>query len=496
VLKKINIFILTGLLWSSYLLAQQVPMINQYYIHPFVYNPAYTGLENTTNFFLLHRSQWTGIQGAPVTNLFTAEGALSPNKAGLGLSLLNDTRGIMTQNTLQASYSYAVKLSEKNFLRFGLNLGAAQYQIDYNKVIAQSLSDPFLFSQTQRKSVITSSAGILAKIAGLEIGIAVPQLLANRVAFTHVDNTSSYYQLARHYLGSLKYTINLSEEKGMSLAPIGLVRFAEGAPIQYDGNLLFTWKNKGWLAASYRSNYAAGASIGIHLNKSLSVGYAYDYILSSLSNYAGVSHELTFTYKINKPAPPPAPVKAVPDTIYVKQVIQTVPQQIDTTGTFKNLVKLVDLYFEQVEKQRASNAELEHIKGQLKNFNQQEVDSLIRLKERKNGLEPGSTKIDGSPTSELVKTSSSTEFKDDQGIRQTIQGYYIIAGAFLNKENAEREKQNCISKGYTLASTLYNENNHFTYVFVMKAASREEAIRLVELVRSQGITQAWIQLLK
>src|ERR1035437_3930129 len=64
--------------------AQQLPLSSQYYTNPFVMNPAYAGISENLNIFLTHRSQWTGLAGAPETSYLTIEGPIPTKNSSLG----------------------------------------------------------------------------------------------------------------------------------------------------------------------------------------------------------------------------------------------------------------------------------------------------------------------------------------------------------------------------------------------------------------------------
>src|SRR5476649_727267 len=54
-------------------LAQQKPQYTQYVFNNLLLNPAVTGIENYTDVKAGYRSQWTGLQGAPVTSYLTVD---------------------------------------------------------------------------------------------------------------------------------------------------------------------------------------------------------------------------------------------------------------------------------------------------------------------------------------------------------------------------------------------------------------------------------------
>ncbi len=98
----------------------------------------------------------------------------------------------------------------------------------------------------------------------------------------------------------LKYKFYINKEKGLSIAPQGLVRFVQNSPFQYDGNINFDWQDKFWIGATYKSDYAVGANVGFCIHKQLYVGYSYDFIIGDIGEYSGMAHELMLNFKFGK----------------------------------------------------------------------------------------------------------------------------------------------------------------------------------------------------
>ncbi|MES1181685.1 MAG: PorP/SprF family type IX secretion system membrane protein, partial [Flavobacterium sp.] len=119
-----------SLVGSSY--AQQLPLYSQSYFNQFLYNPAATGLTNETNAFLMHRSQWTGMPGGPVTNAFSIDGFMDDKNVGLGMMIFNDKQDINERLGIYADYAYRLKLNEDMQLRFGLSLVFLDNRIDFS----------------------------------------------------------------------------------------------------------------------------------------------------------------------------------------------------------------------------------------------------------------------------------------------------------------------------------------------------------------------------
>jgi hypothetical protein len=51
-------------------------------------NPAYAGSRGVMSAFLLHRTQWVGLDGAPVTNDFSIHTPINNSNLGIGLSVV------------------------------------------------------------------------------------------------------------------------------------------------------------------------------------------------------------------------------------------------------------------------------------------------------------------------------------------------------------------------------------------------------------------------
>jgi hypothetical protein len=65
-----------------------------------------------SEYFALHRTQWVGLDGAPVTNTASINTPLNNSNLGLGISIINDKIGPTDENTISADLSYTIPASE------------------------------------------------------------------------------------------------------------------------------------------------------------------------------------------------------------------------------------------------------------------------------------------------------------------------------------------------------------------------------------------------
>ncbi|MDP1744536.1 MAG: type IX secretion system membrane protein PorP/SprF, partial [Bacteroidota bacterium] len=277
--------------------AQQIGMYSHYFYKPLVYNPAFTGSSDDPNATIISRSQWTDFTNAPQLTVFTVDGNLMDKKVGVGLGLISDRKGITNRVGGHLYYSYRLKLNDDTRLMFGLSAGDIDHTVDFSKELVENSLDPTLYNNSQHKTSFDASLGLAFTWKALEVGAAVPQIIGNKINYVDSTNVRAYYTQARHYMASVKYSFLISEEKGISVAPQALVRFVPQSPFQFDGNINLEWKDKFWIGATYKSDYAVAANVGFCLHKQLCVGYSYDFIIGPIGKYSGMIHEIMVNFK-------------------------------------------------------------------------------------------------------------------------------------------------------------------------------------------------------
>src|SRR3954471_2956979 len=288
--------------------AQQIGMYSHFYFKPMVYNPAFTGFDEGVNAMIISRNQWTGFKGAPQLNLLSVDGSIN-NKAGVGVQLVSDRKGLTNRIGGNVSYCYWLKLNDDTRLSLGVSIGVIDQTTDFAKATVENNTDPTLFSLSEHTTILDANAGLAFKWKALNIGVAVPQLMGNKVNYRDNVDVRAFYTQARHYMGSIKYKIPVAEDKGISVIPTALVRYLPNTPIQYDGTLNIDWQDKVWIGATYKSDYAVGLNAGVCIQKALFLGYSYDFITGSIGKYAGMSHEImiSFRFGTKKKEVPPQP---------------------------------------------------------------------------------------------------------------------------------------------------------------------------------------------
>ncbi|WP_421921222.1 PorP/SprF family type IX secretion system membrane protein [Marinifilum sp.] len=295
--KYILLFIFTFSHFSAKeLKAQQVPLLDQYYINPTVYNPAAAGASGLFNAYLLRNQKFADFDGGQVTHVFTADAALRQSKYGLGFNLVNDNVGIFDHTQALVSYAYQLQIYTDHFLRLGLSAGISDFRVNMSDLRANP-SDPYLLNSNYKNTEFMANMGLYYTHKSLAIGLTIPQLLNNSVSENNNGSESSYH-LVRHAMLSGAYEFKIRSIKDLSITPYLMMRYAKNSPVQFDVNVIAKLYEKAWFAVNYRDDFSLGLNIGINVLKNFVLGYAYDIGIQKTGRYASNNHEFLIGYRL------------------------------------------------------------------------------------------------------------------------------------------------------------------------------------------------------
>ena len=292
---KIAVLLLVSVM--SY--AQQDSQFTQYMYNTININPAYAGSRESMNIFALHRTQWVGIDGAPVTNTASINTPINGSNVGLGVSIINDKIGPSDENDISVDFSYTIHTSDTYKLSFGLKATANLLNIDFSKLSQYNKNDYLFQDNIDNKFSPNIGVGLYLHSKNTYFGLSAPNLLET----THFDRSASkgsslvakevinYYFIAGH-------VFDLTAD--IKFKPSLLTKMVSGAPLQVDISGNFMFNNKFVAGVAYRWSAAMSAMVGFQATDSWFIGYGYDLETTRLSNYNSGSHELFLRYELFK----------------------------------------------------------------------------------------------------------------------------------------------------------------------------------------------------
>jgi type IX secretion system PorP/SprF family membrane protein len=294
--KTILRFVLLLATIASY--GQQDAQYTQYMYNTINVNPAYAGSRGVMSIFGLHRSQWVGLDGAPVTNAVSINTPINGTNLGIGVSIVNDRIGPSDENNIALDVSYTIHTSERYKLSFGIKGTVNLLNVDFNKLNQYDKNDHVFETNIDNKFSPNIGAGVYLHSDNTYVGLSAPHLLetkhfdryAGAGSNSHVAKENVNLYLIAGHVFDLSYNVKFK--------PSLLTKYVQGAPLQVDvsGNFLINEKFVAGIA--YRWSAALSAMVGFQASDSWFIGYGYDLETTRLGNYNSGSHELFLRYEL------------------------------------------------------------------------------------------------------------------------------------------------------------------------------------------------------
>jgi type IX secretion system PorP/SprF family membrane protein len=296
---KTRIIGLVLLLLSVVSYAQQDAQFTQYMYNTININPAYAGSREAMSIFVLHRTQWVGLDGAPVTNTASINTPISRSNIGLGVSVINDRIGPSIENNIAVDLSYTIPTSEEYKLSFGIKATANLLDIDFSKLTYFKTETSLVNnSNIDNKFSPNVGAGIYYHSDNTYIGFSIPNFLETK-HFDRYAGPESYTYVAKeriNYYIIAGHVFDLSANT--KFKPAVLTKVVQGAPLQVDLSANFMFNHKFVAGLAYRWSAAMSAMVGFQVSDSWYVGYGYDLETTRLAHFNSGSHEIFLRYEL------------------------------------------------------------------------------------------------------------------------------------------------------------------------------------------------------
>jgi len=288
--------------------SQQLPILDNYLINPVSISPAFTGKYNRFQSFITHRSEWTGLTGAPTIGYISLDGSIG-KKMGIGGNLTLNKAGIFKNFSLNINYAYHLQLAKNHFLSFGLNAALYQNSIDLSEVIVGNQLDPLLASQDGiSETYLNVGASLLYTWKDLNVCIVFP-LLFNNKSFYSNSLYDHVLTMDRNWMVYATYTLLLQTDWKLKFDI--LYRDTQFSPWSLDFSTLVKYQDNYWLGVFYRKSNVLGLTAGLAIINSIVINYNYEFAGFTMMGESGGSHEVTLGYRL--------PFKSNKSTIQLKE---------------------------------------------------------------------------------------------------------------------------------------------------------------------------------
>jgi type IX secretion system PorP/SprF family membrane protein len=276
-------------LYCEHALAQAPFTFTQYMNNLTPVNNAYSALDNSGSLNVVGRKQWMGINGAPSTFLLNGSLPIAGVGGNAGLVVLQDKIGPESLTEINAFFAKKIQLSGSDFLSASINAGFRNHKLNYSSL---DPLDPSFQNSDINETIPNLGFGIMLFGSNYYVGVSVPRISLSKSA---VSGLPTAYDLTGAYVQNLG--------SDFKLKPSALLAYQGSAlPLEYHVSATLFMKETLGLGLSYRNDNALAGICSVNLNKSIQVGYSYQF---SVGNYAlgginNTTQELTLSYRFGK----------------------------------------------------------------------------------------------------------------------------------------------------------------------------------------------------
>lgn len=277
---------------------QQDAFYALYRQHLNMLNPAVNGLQESPFLNMTLRSQWSGIEDAPETQVLSYATPTPNEKVSLGFNIINDVTFVETQTQFFVSYAYMLQLTPAHKLFMGLQAGANAFRVNAQDLdtFDEDRPDPNLMNYSRFNPNI--GAGLYLNHERYFLSLSAPRIL-NSERYKNTDGlvTSASDKVHLYTSAGLRFSIN----DQWTFSPSFMGRYVRNAPALWTLNTSFIFKDVLDFGLEYNINSGLGGTIMLGGNKAIGFGYAYSGSKhKDLQQLSNGTHEAFLRIKLGK----------------------------------------------------------------------------------------------------------------------------------------------------------------------------------------------------
>ncbi|MFA5326622.1 MAG: PorP/SprF family type IX secretion system membrane protein [Prolixibacteraceae bacterium] len=278
--------------------AQDIPTLLQYVNNMQTINPAYVGIWDKPGMIVSTKTNWAGINGAPLTQYINFSTPVKEQKSGLGISLQRVVIGQEKKLFLTGDYSYRLRIDVTHYLQLGFRGGLVSYDNNLKNYqpYPDYIPDPNTVPDVKMHNMTVFGIGAVYFSENYYFSLSVPQIIGNTFKANQTNfMSSSVYKtmyISTGYIfgspGRVRFRPNL------------LVAGAKGQPVYADVAGIVYLPPVLQFGINIRSTGLVCLFSQYKLSDRLRIGYALDYsVAADISRFQLGTHEIFVGYDFN-----------------------------------------------------------------------------------------------------------------------------------------------------------------------------------------------------
>ena len=456
-----RLLVLVVTLFISQFSFAQHPSFTLYPVNPLLINPAFTGIHGQSEVSLNHRQQWLGIENAPSVSTFQFDRAFTP-QISLGLQARQLSRGALSTNLGNVLFAYKVLLGKKTSLNFGLAGGIASHGINSNS--NYNPADPAVQNLLQGGIKPDLRFGTNYHFKGLNLGVTFTEMLRNRASETFLSDMgdAKFYE---NYIVNFDYKFRFTSMP-LAVQPFAVYYQDKGLSSYVEGGALVHYDDLLYLGGNYRQGYGAGVLAGVSVNN-FQLSYGYELASAMVNRVGQGSHEIQLSFRFGKIKEP----KKAEEPQFAQQPASE-PEPTDT------LVQK-DLPSEIITEEAPDEKKSREVTAQT-TVETNDPENKISVDEK------SPTEVD----------AQHAVYRSGDHPNELPVGYYVIAGAYSDLENAKKGIS-LFNRHGVFTGTGYNSERNVYFVYVYRSDDLIKTREARDRYRKKAmLKEAWLLQIK
>lgn len=291
---KKSITALILILFHGVIIAQQMPVSENYFMDKYALSSSYAGHISPGSVFTSFRSDWSGIKGGPKTMRLSYSDMLMTN-AAWGGKIIYDKAGIFDQLYVMGTYSYNLRIVDEHKVLLALSSGIYHNKINFTDYYNNPNYniDPVMTQQdVSSKLKFMSDFSALYLFRGVEAGIMFANINFGDAKYDEVDVT--YKPLANYQLHAA-YSFLISDRWNVN--PLLYFRGGKYIAGQVGIASMVKYQNNIWGSLSFRDPGIWGFGFGANIAKGIRFSYNFNFAPSVALNIYN-NHEIAIGVNI------------------------------------------------------------------------------------------------------------------------------------------------------------------------------------------------------
>ena len=461
------------------------PFYRQFNFNPYLFNPAYVGINNQIEASVAYRQQWATFKDSPITAGASLQLPES-DRVAIGFNIMTDKQVLLQHSNVMATFGYVLPITHNQTIRFGLSGGVGLNKLDLD-ASELNTNDPVVTRAQGTNYYVDGNFGVVYTYEGLRLGFALTDFFKSDAFNPETFNQFKMSNL-RNRLFSASYRFNVGRMKTFALEPYALYRqTTDGAQDYFEVATVAYYNDKIWTGVSYNQNRGLGLILGMNVKDKFRFGYSYDFSGLGSKMASGGAHELHIGIRLASKKVSLAKNSGTQGgRILANEQSKTKP--VSKTSVLEQSVLEEPANDQEIHQQRLAENDPALKPAPAEQSATESVKSEVASAPAAVTTTPAPAATAAAPKAKAKSTAP----KARENFSMSSGHHYVVIGVYKSLSGAMQLVKGTKDRGYT-ANVALNPKNNFYYVYIHSSTDIEEARKARNEYRLKNLfKESWL----